>query len=134
MDYSNRLNFKGQDFFIGLDIHKKDWKVEIRNNGIQLKRFSMNPSPEELYNYMVKNYPKANYHSVYEAGFCGFWIHRRLTNLGLITHVTQDMIFVETRTSYCLIGHYEQRNAGIIFRLPDKLVFLYYSHGFIQTA
>ena len=31
---------------------------------------------------MVKNYPKAEYYSVYEAGFCGFWIHYRFIELG----------------------------------------------------
>ena len=82
MNNHNRLNFEGQDFFIGNDVHKKNWKVAIRHNNMLIKQFSMNPSPEELHQYMTKNYPKATYHSVYEAGFCGFWIHRRLTALG----------------------------------------------------
>jgi len=82
MEHTNKLNFKGQDFFIGIDTHKKDWKVEIRHCGMQIKRFSMNPSPEELHQYLARNYPGARYHSVYEAGFCGFWIHRKLTELG----------------------------------------------------
>jgi len=83
MNKAIKLNFEGQDFFIGIDTHKKDWKVSIRHNNMQIRRFSMNPSPEELYRYMERNYPKANYHSVYEAGFCGFWIHRRFTELGI---------------------------------------------------
>jgi transposase len=32
---------------------------------------------------LTGNYPVANYHSVYEAGFCGFWIHRRLAEFGI---------------------------------------------------
>jgi transposase len=42
----------------------------------------MNPIPLELKNYMEKRYPNGKYHSVYEAGFCGFWIHRQLENYG----------------------------------------------------
>jgi transposase len=41
----------------------------------------MNPSPEELSKYMNKHYPNGIYKSVYEAGFCGYWIHRKLTEL-----------------------------------------------------
>ena len=74
-------NFEGQDFFIGLDVHRKNWVVTIRCNHIELKTFSMNPSVQQLYHYLNRNYPKGNYYSVYEAGFCGFWIHRNLHEL-----------------------------------------------------
>ena len=75
-------DFTGQDFYIGIDVHKKQWTISIRWDGMELKRFSMNPEPEELHNYMSRNYPGGIYHSVYEAGFCGYWIHRRLIELG----------------------------------------------------
>ncbi len=74
--------FKGQDFYIGIDTHLKQWTVAIRANWLELVRFSMNPSPEELHRYMNKHYPGGNYHSVYEAGFCGYWPHRRLIEFG----------------------------------------------------
>lgn len=76
------LCFKGQDFFIGLDVHLKNWKTTIRNNNMELKTFSMNPIPVELYRYMNKNYPDGNYCSVYEAGFSGYWTHRELQSFG----------------------------------------------------
>ena len=74
--------FKGQHFFIGIDVHKKRWMVTIRNNNMVIKHFSMNPSPQELWQYMTRHYPDGIYHTVYEAGFCGFWIHEELTKLG----------------------------------------------------
>ena len=77
-----KLNFKGQTFFIGIDVHKKSWKITIRTDQMELKTFSMNPEPKELKKYMNKNYPHGTYYSVYEAGYCGFWIHRRLSQLG----------------------------------------------------
>ena len=76
-------SFKGQHFFIGLDVHKKNWAVTIRLQKITLKKFSMDPSPEQLYKYLTIHYPDGVYHSVYEAGFCGYWIHRRLVELGI---------------------------------------------------
>ena len=50
---------------------------------MQVKKFSMNPSPKELYNYLTSHYPNAEYYSVYEAGFSGFWAHRQLSALGI---------------------------------------------------
>lgn len=77
-----KLSFTGQTFYIGIDVHKKRWVVTIRNNFMELKTFSMNPSPEELGGHMEQNYPGGTYCSTYEAGFCGFWIHSRLQQLG----------------------------------------------------
>ncbi len=76
-------NFKGQTFYIGLDVHKKSWAVCIRIQRVVAERFTMKPSPEELLGHLNKKYPGGRYKSVYEAGFCGFWIHRRLTESGI---------------------------------------------------
>lgn len=38
------LDFSNQKFFIGIDVHKNNWKVTIQSTQIQLKTFSMNPS------------------------------------------------------------------------------------------
>jgi transposase len=45
---------------------------------MELKTFSIDPFAEILYNYMQKNYPGGIYYTVYEAGFCGYAIHREL--------------------------------------------------------
>jgi transposase len=72
-------DFKGQPFHVGIDTHKSNWKITIRSKDIHLKTLSINPSPEELNKYMKHHYPNGIYKSVYEAGFCGYWIHRKLT-------------------------------------------------------
>lgn len=82
MNQSNKLDFTGQAFYLGIDVHKPHWLVTIRNNNMELKTLSMNPSPEELSRYMQRHYPGGDYYSCYEAGFCGFWIHRELQQLG----------------------------------------------------
>ncbi len=79
----NCLTFTNIDFFIGIDTHLKSWRVTIQNCSIELKTFSMNPSPVELHNYLIRNYPGGTYHIVYEAGFCGFWPQRKFTELGV---------------------------------------------------
>ncbi len=81
MNNSKRISFFGCHIYVGVDTHLKNWKVSIRLNGIELKTFSMNPSPVELFNYLKKNYPEGNYHIVYEAGFCGFWALREFRQL-----------------------------------------------------
>ena len=47
------------------------------------KTFTQPPNPEVLYNYLKSNFPGGNYHSAYEAGFCGYWIHDKLTSFGI---------------------------------------------------
>lgn len=78
-----QVNFSNQQIFIGIDVHKKQWAVTIIISGIIVKKFSMNPSPEELSKYVKKNYPGGEYISVYEAGYSGYWIDRQLRVLGI---------------------------------------------------
>jgi len=80
---NNKLDFTGQIIYIGLDVHKKSWTVTIYYMGIILRTMSMPPIPEKLAGYLRKNYPNARYQSVYEAGFCGYWIDRKLRALGI---------------------------------------------------
>jgi transposase len=75
--------FNGQSFFVGIDVHKKNWTVTIRTNQMELKTFSMNPSPEELIRYLNEHYPGGEYYSVYESGFCGYWISKALLTGGV---------------------------------------------------
>ena len=82
-DKSKQLNFSGQNIYIGLDTHLKSWKVTILVGDTFFKTFSQDPSPEILYNYLKKNFPKADYFSAYEASFSGFSAHRKLLELGI---------------------------------------------------
>jgi len=79
----NQIDFKGQDFYIGLDVHKKSWAVVIRNSGMRLKNYSMDPSPVQLKQYLDQNYPGGTYHVVYEVGYFGFWICRAFREMGI---------------------------------------------------
>lgn len=98
MRQSKELNFKGQNIYIGLDVHLKSWTVTVLSEVSVLKTFSQDPNPDKLYKYLTNNYPGAEYYSVYEAGFCGFWIHHRLTELG-IHNIVVNPADVPTMTS-----------------------------------
>jgi transposase len=80
---NNTIDFSKQRFFIGIDTHKVNWKVTVRNNQLQLKSCCMNSSPEELAGFLKRRYPGGEYYSVYEAGFCGYWINRELHKYGI---------------------------------------------------
>jgi transposase len=77
------LDFSGQNIYAGIDTHKKSWQVSIYTDELYHKTFNQPPEPEILYRYLSKHFPNGTYYSVYEAGFCGFWIHDRLQSLGI---------------------------------------------------
>lgn len=79
----NKISFKGQNIYVGIDSHLKSWKVTIMTETLLHKTFSQDPEPETLVNYLRKNFPGANYYSAYEASFCGYGIHRELERLGI---------------------------------------------------
>ena len=80
---SNKLDFSGQNIYAGFDAHLKSWRVTIMTDKLTHKTFSQSPDPKLLHQYLVKHFPGGTYHSAYEAGFCGYWIHNRLTSLGI---------------------------------------------------
>lgn len=76
-------DFTGENIYVGFDVHKKSWQVSIMTEHATHKGFSQPPSVETLVNYLQTNFTGGSYHSAYEAGFCGFWIHRELEKLGI---------------------------------------------------
>jgi hypothetical protein len=79
----NTLDFKEHNICVGIDIHLKNWSVTVLSESSVLKKFSQSLKPEVLHKFLVTYYPGADYHSVYKVGFCGFWIHKRLMELGI---------------------------------------------------
>ena len=80
---TKKIDFSGKNLFIGLDVHSKSWQVTIFCQEMFLKTFNQPPIAEVLYNYLISNYPKANYFSAYEAGFSGYSHHRKLIQMGV---------------------------------------------------
>jgi len=83
MNHVSKLDFTGQQIYIGMDVHKKSWSVSIYTDQFEHKTFSQPPKVEVLMNYLKRNFPGAAYKTVYEAGFSGFWIHDQLQEQGV---------------------------------------------------
>jgi transposase len=83
MDKGNKIDFSGQNIYVGMDVHKKSWSVSIHTEHFEHKTFTQPPEVEKLVNYLQRTFPGATYHSVYEAGFSGFWIYERLREQGI---------------------------------------------------
>ena len=79
----NKISFKGQKIFIGIDVHAKSWKVAIAPEVGIVKGHSQKPSAKELFDFLKKNYPDGEYHAVYESGFSGFSTYYALKEVGI---------------------------------------------------
>lgn len=79
----NNAQSEKQPLYIGIDVHKKQWHVSLYANNMYLKTWIQDPSPEQLSETLQQKYPAFEYFSCYEAGFCGYWIHRKLVKLGI---------------------------------------------------
>lgn len=75
-------SFVGQVIYVGMDVHKKSWKVTLIMNDLNLKTFSCDPDVLSLVKSLKNTFPGASYEFCYEAGFCGFWICRELQKFG----------------------------------------------------
>lgn len=83
MNHVSKLDFTGQQIYVGMDVHKKRWSISIYTDQFEHKTFSQPPEVGVLVNYLNRNFPGAAYKTVYEAGFSGFWIHDRLQEQGV---------------------------------------------------
>ncbi len=83
MDKGNKLDFSGQHIYVGMDVHKKSWSVSIQTEQFEHKTFTQPPEVEKLTCYLQRTFPGATYHTVYEAGFSGFWLHDQLKEKGI---------------------------------------------------
>lgn len=87
-EHSDTSFFENILLFIGIDVHKSKWVVTVRTYDLELKTFTMKPSAEELENFLLKNYPGADYRIVYECCFSGFWIYDYFAEKGYKIIVT----------------------------------------------
>jgi hypothetical protein len=81
---SETIDFNGQEFFIGLDVHKKSWSVTLRSLNHQVAHFTQPPSAKALYRTLQTKFAGGKFYSAYEAGFCGRGYHEQLCKMGII--------------------------------------------------
>jgi transposase len=76
-------NYTDQSIFIGIDVHKKTYSVTAIYDGEIVKRNTLPACPEKFVDYCLKYFPNASIYTAYEAGFCGFHLHRHLIKHGI---------------------------------------------------
>lgn len=67
-----KISFKGQNIYVGIDVHSKTWEVAVLTESGHLRRYSQESSAKVLFDFLRKHYPDGNYKAVYESGFSGF--------------------------------------------------------------
>jgi transposase len=83
MQENSTATVEVQAYYLGIDVHKRNWVVTIRSSGLQLKTISISAGVQELWSYLQSHYPSGVYYSVYEAGFSGFSTHQQLEAVGI---------------------------------------------------
>ena len=66
------------DVYVGIDVHHRTYSVHAQVGQTCLKRWTTTASPTALAAQLLKYFRGARIHSVYEAGFSGFVLHREL--------------------------------------------------------
>lgn len=77
------ISFQGQNIYLGIDAHLKSWKITAMLDHMEYKTFSQDADADILLGYLNRNFPGGTYYSAYEAGFCGFSVHRELERKGI---------------------------------------------------
>lgn len=95
------ISFKGKEIYCGIDTHLKSWTVSIMVGEVMYKSFSQNPCADTLARYLKRNFPEGNYCSVYEAGFCGFSVHRQLIKNGINNIIVNPADVPTTNKEQC---------------------------------
>lgn len=68
--------------YIGIDIHKRSWKIHCSTDLFSGKSFTMPPNPEALKAYVARHFKDYEITTAYEAGCCGYYAHRCFESYG----------------------------------------------------
>lgn len=76
-------DYTGKTIFVGIDVHKKTYSVTAICDGVIVKRDTLRANPHYLVSYLKKLFGSGKIKTAYEAGFCGFHLHRILKAAGI---------------------------------------------------
>lgn len=79
----NKKTFNGQNIFIGIDVHKRNWQVSVITESGFNENLSIPANAKALFEFLKRHYPEGTYRAVYESGFSGFATYYALTDLGI---------------------------------------------------
>jgi len=129
MTKCSTLSYDGQKIFCGFDVHSTQWHVCIRSNGVQLKCFRTDSDYIWLIDWLKQNFPGAEIHSVYEAGFCGFSAHRAFLAAGIhnivinpadVPTTGKERVEKNDRTDCCKLARHLESGSLTPINVPDR--------------
>lgn len=71
-----------KELFVGIDMHKRSWKIHTATDMFSGKRLTMPAGPLKLKQWVDKFYPDHKVSCAYEAGCCGYSAHRAFQAFG----------------------------------------------------
>lgn len=84
---SNKKSFKGQNIFVGIDVHLLTWHVTAITESGFVYPIAIKADAEVLFDTLNRKFPDAHYIAAYEAGFSGFSTYYALEEMGIETIV-----------------------------------------------
>lgn len=91
-------DYTGKTVFFGVDVHKKTYSLTAICDGVIVKRDTLKAEPQGLISYLKKRFGSGKIKTAYEAGFCGFHLHRALEAAG-IENIVVHAAGIETSNS-----------------------------------
>ncbi len=91
-------DYTGKTIFVGMDVHKKTYSVTAICEGTIVKKDTLKADPQSLVSYLKKRFGSGKIKTAYEAGFCGFHLHRTLEAAG-IENIVVHAAGIETSNS-----------------------------------
>lgn len=92
-------NANTKKLFIGIDIHKRSWKIKTATDLFDGKSFSIEPDSKILKAYVDKNFQGYEVYTAYESGSCGYSAHRDFKSYGWHSIVANPADISKTGTS-----------------------------------
>lgn len=80
---TKRIDYSGKKVYVGVDVHKKTYSISVCCDQEIIDRATVKAMPEVLISYLAKRFDLALVSCAYEAGFCGFGLHRKLVEKGI---------------------------------------------------
>ena len=106
-------DYTGKTIFVGIDVHKKTYSVTAICDKTIVKRDTLKADPQGLISYLKKRFASGKIQTAYEAGFCGFHLHRALEAAGiesLVVHaagieISNSRVKTDKRDSLKIASH-----------------------------
>jgi transposase len=130
MGREQEFNHSGKHIYVGIDVHKKTYAVTVMAEHLAYpyKVGGMVADPDKFCDWLQDKFKGAIIHTAYEAGFSGFFLHRKLkaagidsivVNPGSIEVAVSNHVKTDKRDSYKIAEHlFQKRIKGI--HIPSK--------------